>query len=247
MICAQDKVAHFLVGKSCGNLGVLNRKEFTMNIKIAAILVALLFPLSCLAAQTPAHTTSHEQLREYYQSGKYHNEIERKITEAKEYLDRQLENPRQNRLAVVFDVDETVLSNYKDLERLSFTRNSQALTGACMLGAAEPLLSTLSLYEHALAQGVAVFFISERPNTPELLAITVKNLKAAGFEQWEELILKPLDNDEISMQAFKTNARRHITMQGFDIVLNVGDQDNDLKGGYAEVKVKLPNPFYERA
>ncbi len=218
-----------------------------MNLKIAAILVTLLGALPCFAAQPIQHSTSHEQLREYYQSGKYHNDIEHKITEAKEYLDRQLENPRQNRLAVVFDIDETVLSNYKDLERLSFTRNAQALTGACMLGAAEPLLSSQSLYEHALEKGVAVFFISERPNTPELLAITVKNLKTAGFQQWEELILKPLDNDELSMQAFKTNARRHIAMQGFDIILNVGDQDSDLKGGYAEIKVKLPNPFYERA
>ena len=220
-----------------------------MNVKLIAVLLSLLGTFPCLAAQSApsAPTPSRDQLREYYQSGKYHNDVESKISEAKEYLDRQLENPRQNRLAVIFDIDESALSNYKDLERLSFTRNPQALTGAYMLGTAEPLLSTLSLYEHALARGVAVFFISERPNTPELLAITVKNLKSAGFEQWEELILKPLDNDELSMQAFKTQARRHIAMQGFDIILNVGDQESDLKGGYAEIKVKIPNPFYERA
>ncbi|HRE32568.1 MAG TPA: HAD family acid phosphatase, partial [Candidatus Berkiella sp.] len=118
------------------------------------------------------------------------------------------------------------------------------LTGAYMLGGAEPILSTLSLYQHAIEQGIAVFFVSERPNTPELMAITVKNLKSAGFEQWEELILKPIDN-ESSVQAFKTNARRHIAQQGFDIVLNIGDQETDLKGGYGEIKVKIPNPFYE--
>lgn len=212
------------------------------------ILMGVLYGTTpCLAAPLATPTApSHEQLREYYQSGKYHNDVEHKTSEAKEYLDRQLETPRQNRMAIVLDIDETALSNYKALERLSFTRNPQALTTAYMLGAAEPLLSTLSLYQHAVDRGVAVFFVSERPNTPELMAITEKNLKAAGFEQWEELILKPLDNN-LSVQAFKTNSRRHIALQGFDIVLNVGDQDDDLKGGYGEIKVKMPNPFYENA
>ncbi len=27
-------------------------------------------------------------------------------------------------------------------------------------------------------------------------------------------------------------------------LLNVGDQDSDLEGGYARNRVKLPNPFY---
>ncbi len=218
-----------------------------MTLKIATLCLSLLGALPVYALTPAAPTSTHQQLREYYQSGKYHNDVELKINEAKDYLDRQLESQRQNRMAIVLDVDETALSNYKDLERLSFTRNAQALTGAYMQGNSAALLSTLSLYQHAIDHGVAVFFISERPNTPELLAITDRNLKAAGFEQWEELLLKPIDNDQQNDQAFKANARKHIALQGFDIILNVGDQESDLKGGYAEVKVKLPNPFYERA
>ena len=31
---------------------------------------------------------------------------------------------------------------------------------------------------------------------------------------------------------------------GFTIILSVGDQESDLKGGYAERTFKLPNPVY---
>jgi predicted secreted acid phosphatase len=183
-----------------------------------------------------------EQLREYYESGKYFNDIDKKLVDARDYLDRQLKHPRKNPFAIVFDIDETALSNYRDLDRLSFTRNPEALTVTYMLGNAMPILPILALYQHAIQHHVAIFFISSRPNTPEMLAATVKNLKNAGFEQWEELTLKPIDKNN-TVEEFKTQTRRHIAALGYDILLNIGDQDDDLQGGYAEAKVKIPNPF----
>jgi len=38
--------------------------------------------------------------------------------------------------------------------------------------------------------------------------------------------------------------RKQITEQGYSIVLNLGDQKGDLRGGYAEKAFKLPNPYY---
>ena len=35
-----------------------------------------------------------------------------------------------------------------------------------------------------------------------------------------------------------------ITDDGYNIVVNLGDQDSDLKGGYAEKAFKYPNPYY---
>jgi len=32
--------------------------------------------------------------------------------------------------------------------------------------------------------------------------------------------------------------------QGYDILLTIGDQYSDLKGGYADKGFKLPNPMY---
>jgi HAD superfamily, subfamily IIIB (Acid phosphatase) len=38
--------------------------------------------------------------------------------------------------------------------------------------------------------------------------------------------------------------RRKLTAEGYIIIANIGDQDSDLTGGYAERIFKLPNPFY---
>ncbi|MFI4937244.1 MAG: HAD family acid phosphatase [Candidatus Berkiellales bacterium] len=210
---------------------------------VVMLVVSFFSALSLASVTHPSPTQNSAQLKEYYDSGKYFQAMEGKIREAKEYIDRQLIEPRLNRLAIIFDIDETALSNYRDLERLHFTHNTQALTAAYMMASAPAIPPILDLYQYALSKKISVFFISERPNTPEISMVTVKNLKLAGFDQWDDLILKPLDKQQ-SDQDFKTAARRHISLQGFDIIINVGDQETDLKGGFAEVKIKVPNPFY---
>ena len=42
----------------------------------------------------------------------------------------------------------------------------------------------------------------------------------------------------------KIAARADIERRGFTIIANIGDQNSDLVGGYAEMTFKLPNPFY---
>lgn len=184
-----------------------------------------------------------QQFREYYASGNYFKEIERQLGDARDYLDRQLQQPRHNRLAIVLDIDETALSNFRNFERLSFTHNISALTGALMVGNSEAIPAVLAFYQYAIAKKVAVFFISSRPSTPEFLDVTAQNLKKVGYAQWEGLILKPIDKDEISIAEFKMNTRRRLALS-YDIVLNIGDQDADFEGGYAEANVRIPNPFY---
>ena len=45
-------------------------------------------------------------------------------------------------------------------------------------------------------------------------------------------------------EAFKSSTRAGIQRQGYDVVVNLGDQESDLDGGHADRAVKLPNPFY---
>jgi predicted secreted acid phosphatase len=216
-------------------------KELSMR-NIFLIFYFILYLTPFCEAHSPS--LQHEQLKEYYLSGAYFKEIDQKISEATDYLERQARYGRRNRLALVLDIDETSLSHYHDLARLHFTNNTDALTAAYMLGHAQAIPAVLHLYKQALNRQIAVFFISERPNTAEMVAITGQNLKQVGFDQWEELILKPIENNALSIQDFKTAARRHILAQGYDIIMNIGDQNADIQGGYAEIKVKLPNPFY---
>lgn len=196
------------------------------------------------AKKSPTTPPQPSELKQYYDSGKYLQEVVKKTTEAQEYLDSQLRYARKGQLAMVLEVDETALSNYAALERMQFTQNGQALASTFMLGQGTPISPILALYEHALKNKIAVFFVSSRPNTPEMIDATVKNLKAAGYHDWQELVLMPVENSPATIADFKTHARRHISAQGYEILLNISSHEPDLLGGYAEIKVKLPNPFY---
>ena len=72
---------------------------------------------------------------------------------------------------------------------------------------------------------------------------TARNLREQGYE-WIGLILLPDCAQFASAVDFKAPERRKIIEHGYTIILNVGDQESDLKGGYAERTFKLPNPVY---
>jgi hypothetical protein len=74
---------------------------------------------------------------------------------------------------------------------------------------------------------------------------TVKNLRAEGYTTYAKLILRPeSDLASPSVIPFKSGERRKLVRAGYDILVNVGDQDSDLAGGYADRSVKVPNPMY---
>ncbi len=66
----------------------------------------------------------------------------------------------------------------------------------------------------------------------------------AGYAGWEHLYMRPVIYTQSSIVPFKSAARREIEGKGYAVILNMGDQWSDLKGGYAERSVKLPNPYY---
>ncbi|HYB44087.1 MAG TPA: HAD family acid phosphatase, partial [Candidatus Methylomirabilis sp.] len=155
------------------------------------------------------------------------------------------------KLAIVVDVDETALSN---LPSLAANDLGLIVAGPCdlehgpcgfvawaQMARASAIKPVLALTRLARDRGVAVFFITGRPE--RLREATERNLRAAGYE-WTVLILKPDALATRSAVDFKAPERRKIADQGYAIVANVGDQMSDLDGGFAERTYKLPNPFY---
>ena len=69
------------------------------------------------------------------------------------------------------------------------------------------------------------------------------NLRAIDCIVSSALIMKP-DEAKGTSAAFKTAARAKLAAQGVVIIANIGDQESDLVGGYAERTFKLPDPFY---
>lgn len=205
-----------------------------------------LLPLYSLAAKkVPTKPLPPAEIQQYVESGQYFKDIDKKTNEARAYIDRQLKYPRKGRMAIVLEVDEAALSNYATLQKTAFNPDQQAWQETYLLGQAQPISEILALYEYALKNNIAIFFVSSRPNTPEILEATARNLKTAGYNQWEELILMPESANNKTLADFKNHARKHISAQGFEILVNIGNKDADLIGGFAETRVKLPNPFYQ--
>jgi hypothetical protein len=139
--------------------------------------------------------------------------------------------------AMVLDIDETSLSNYAGLDATNFT--GAGLVPGAATGTSPAIAATLELYRYARERGVAVFFITGRPEIARIP--TEANLRGVGYTQWDGLTFKP---SRLETVEYKAGERRKISEQGFDILLNVGDQESDLAGGHADRAVKLPNPFY---
>jgi hypothetical protein len=140
--------------------------------------------------------------------------------------------------AIVLDIDETSLSNYDGLNATNFS--SVGTAGPAALGTGTAIAPTLALYRDARSRGVAVFFVTGRPDV--IRSATEGNLRRVGYDRgWDGLYFKPGDAETM---AFKSSTRAGIESRGFAIVANLGDQESDLDGGHAERSFKLPNPFY---
>ena len=143
-------------------------------------------------------------------------------------------------LALVLDIDETSLSNYTAIAADDFTYGPASQAEATdQVGTA--IDSTLQLFNDAKAAGVAVFFVTGRPEAQR--QDTTENLQREGYSGWKQLYLKPAGTTATTV-AYKTGARTDIESQGYRIVANVGDQYSDLAGSHARRAFKLANPFY---
>lgn len=190
--------------------------------------------------------TIKTQLVQYHDSGAYLQGISAVIKQAEIYLQQRVAVNRQavhpQKLAVVLDIDETSLSNYQALKALRFG-GSKELIDKSIENATDPAIApTLALYHLAQQDKLAVFFITGRRE--KLQQATVKNLQQAGYIQWAGLSFKPDNYKLASIVPYKAAARAAIEKQGYDIVVNIGDQYSDLAGGYADKGFKLPDPYY---
>ncbi len=224
------------------------------------VLVLAVVALGCAPARAPKPKAaepppipplyeSQGRITEYVTTGRYDADVARVVAAATAWLEERA--PKARRPAIVLDVDETALSNWKAYRVNHWAR---ILQGDCNLergpcnvrvwqamGQSPALAPTLGLVRRAHELGVAVFFITGRPN--DVREATERNLRDQGFA-FEQLFLLPTDRTFTSGAQFKAPIRQRIAAEGYTVVLTMGDQQSDLDGGYAERTFKLPNPVY---
>jgi predicted secreted acid phosphatase len=228
-----------------------------------------MFGLHCLGAQQPAQPafstdaaaeripnldTIKNDLRQYHACtctcGCYARDLDVQADRAIAFL-RQRAAPRtpkvnsgaKEKLTLILDIDETALSNYKELVGADFAYNAPVFDAWVDTGEAPAIPGTLRLYNEAQRLGVSVFFITGRLESQR--AVTERNLRAVGFDNWQQLAMRPVAHGAGTIGAFKAVVRGQIVAQGYTLILNVGDQWSDLKGKpEAEYSVKYPDPYY---
>lgn len=216
-------------------------------LSVLAVLVALAVPLArpVAAQEFPEEPENHtlvvQRLMRYHDYGEYDREIQVVADTAREYLAGVVKAaPKDEKLAAVFDIDETSLSNWEAMAGCGFCAYS--VERKLYAEDHDPAIApVLALYDFAKANGVKVFFVTGRHESER--AVTIKNLNEAGYSGWTELIMQP-DGNKLAASAFKPQDRQKIVDEGYRIVLNIGDQASDLAGCCSERVFKLPNPFY---
>lgn len=184
-------------------------------------------------------TEAKNSVQAYYDSGKFDWEFEQVIERAKKHFSRV---PNVFKPTVIFDVDDTILSDYckmKDIEfgyipKLSHEWVLQADT--CVIKYSK------KLYDFLRAKGYTIIFLTGRKHDEDVA--TIKNLTAVGITGFERLIVRSQEEEKLLASEYKLERRKQLTEQGYTIVGSVGDQWSDMSGGYTGYAVKVPNYTY---
>jgi acid phosphatase len=210
------------------------------TLLLAALLVAV--PARVTALE-PANLDPHKkEITRYIESGEYGAKVAEVALKATKYIAKRAPKAKPDqKLAIVFDIDETVLTNMSVMQEYGFGYNPKLWSDWINQRKAKAIVPVQAVYENALRHEVAVFFITSRLESQR--AATERNLRNVGYEVWEGASFRA-DEDQQSTRQYKTGARRKIEEAGFTIIANIGDQQSDLDGGHAERTFKLPNPFY---
>jgi len=197
-----------------------------------------------------------------YRCTDYMNDVANAVAEARTWVERRA--PEVENAAVVFDIDETSLSNWEAIyhDHFAFFANGPCdLSSPNACGWVEWFLSaravalppTLAFFRFVKTlhdksgANIAVFFITGRHEEPSLRAATELNLRKEGYDEWQGLYLRPVSTLGEFVSKYKTDARREIEKK-FTIIANLGDQYSDLIGDpdndHADKCFKIPDPFY---
>ena len=198
---------------------------------------ALLMLTAFLAVSSCGNTHSKESAeksREYnilmatfynYYAAEYKALAYQAFNIGKERLQKIRENdPENKKLAVVVDVDETILNNTPYEARMMLENkgySSETWTEWCNLAVAEPVPGAVEFLKYADSLGFHIFYITNRKKK-FVEEGTLANVKKMGFPQTssEHFLLREGSRSKTE--------RRHKVLENYEIVLLAGDNLGDL-------------------
>ena len=211
------------------------KQPLTFNLT----LFLTLFLLSC-ATEKPANlSVAREEVKQYYESGKFDEELTKVIVDAIREFEKVI---FKDKSVVIFDVDETALDNYGLAEQMGFGYVYELNKKWNAELKAPAIKQVKELYDFLLSKGAKVIFLTGR-NFSEYDA-TYQNLKNTGYTVFDTLITQIGDETKMNAKDFNSGKRVWLTERGYEIIGTVGDQWSDLEGEYHGIQVKIPNYLY---
>lgn len=203
--------------------------------------LVLFTPVVCQALELDGYNIQNlellkKQIYTYFNSSTYHNDLSKLTCAVKNYLDNF--QPTTARYAVIFDIDDTLLSLWPLYEASGLTYDEKFFETTIAQGILPAVPFMQDLYEFVKAKGFAIFLITGRPYSQH--ESTVKNLQREKFSAWDGIVFA----SKMPRTAYKAAARRWISDQGYTIVATIGDQCSDIVGPAAGKGFKVPNPLY---
>jgi 5'-nucleotidase (lipoprotein e(P4) family) len=174
----------------------------------------------------------------------YQHDFDAACQSGRQAIDKALATRKGESLAIVSDLDETLLDNRPFFETIKSKSEDQISWDdfekwqtKCQ---AKPLKPTEDMLAYARSKGVAIFFVTGRME--RLRRVTIENLLHYGIAY--DGIYMRANGDEQDASKMKSAYRKQIEDMGFEIVVNIGDQYSDLWGGHSIDCEKLPNKLY---
>lgn len=202
-------------------------------------------------AQAGCTAVSHEpvnldlrkqEIRRYVESGQYDRDIATVAAQARAWIEqRAAKRGAGERLTVVFDLDDTLLSVRPYFDAYNFGYSASSWQAWIDSGNAPAIEPVRELYALVRRLHVDVIFLTTRDERQR--AGTEKNLRVIDCGDYAALLCEP-DGSKETAAAYKSAQRKRLAGEGRVIIANIGDQESDLAGGSAERTFKLPNPFY---
>ncbi len=214
----------------------MKNKLKTINI---VILLAAAFIFEACSGGLENLSTAKEAVEKYYSSGKYNADINAAVDRALNNFEDFSPAPHD---AVVFDIDETALTNYKFDKEYDFGYNNELWDSWVKTANAPAIKGVKKLYDFFVSKNLKIIFLTGRQLSQ--YNATYKNLLFAGYNKFDTLIVRKPGEYNLTALEFKSEKRVELTKKGYNIICSIGDQYSDLDGADHGYQVKIPNYIY---
>ena len=211
-----------------------------MSLRNSSFLLLILFyACGTQAPQMLNLDTAKKLIQNYYEGGQFDKECAEAINIGITEIEK-LKLTKNS--AVVFDIDETVLSNYEHTKELGFGYVYDLYEKWLRQSEAKAIPETKRFYNWLVQKNIKIIFLTGRQAGD--FASTKKNLLNEGFTNFDTLIVRSEQTRKIPAAEWKAIERERLTKNGYEIIACIGDQWSDLVGGFTGIKIKLPNYLY---